>query len=584
MALAEASFSQPSPVGRSAVWPWLAATGGLGGIGAIAFLLLPDEALSYTARCVCFLAGYAIEIGLFWAASRRDGISGRLALALRLLAATAAIGFAIQAYAVGTYVQFLPEIPTAVWDFCTLLSYVTSLAAVCSMPMFPLSRQQWQQYFLDSVMSVGGVALIYWVLFAPVGGIGAAPAYGIGTTVTSGIELLLVLLALGLLMIRGRAEPSRLALWLFLTAKVFTCGVVVLLQLSHRVPALEHLGDASFLVAQGLLISAGLVFWRDPVHAPLETPTPAWLLAFNPIPVLLIAVVAGLTGTVNLLQAPQRQLPLAIGLVVLVLLMTVRIVMTAREHARLVRAEALAAQRLYVEKMSGVGRLAGGIAHEFNNLLMTVTGHAELGLQSGSSQADVQQDLKRILGAADRAAALTQQLVSFSGKGLMSLERVVVSEWLRQIEPGLRQRLPGGVKLEIEAPHAVGSIQIDRAQIHGAIAQLISNAIDAMPSGGSISVSAWTETLTKDLQTQFLSVPAGRYVVLELADTGSGIPESHLPEIFDPFFSSKPAHAAAGLGLASVYGAIAAHRGGIVVHSRVGHGTSFKLYFPSSAS
>jgi two-component system cell cycle sensor histidine kinase/response regulator CckA len=270
----------------------------------------------------------------------------------------------------------------------------------------------------------------------------------------------------------------------------------------------------------------------------------------------------------------------AVGLVGLVVLLLIRLMATVLENMRLLQAEAAEERLRQAEKMGAVSRLAGGIAHEFNNLMTTVMGHAELGAEDLPDDSPAREDFARILEAGSRAAGLTNQLLAFSGQQLTRPMPMDLAEFVRHRGTILAARAPGGATTGFAIAAAPVRVLGDARQLGLVLDQLVGNAFAAMPAGGALTLAVTTEVLEAPLETPYLSVPAGRYAVLAVTDTGVGIPAADLPRIFDPFFSTRPMHAAAGLGLASVYGIVAAHDGGIAVESTPGQGTTVRLYFP----
>ncbi len=262
------------------------------------------------------------------------------------------------------------------------------------------------------------------------------------------------------------------------------------------------------------------------------------------------------------------------------LLLALRLLLSARHGAALARAEAAAEQRRQRDKMQAVARLAGGVAHEFNTLMTRVMGHAELGEDLLAPGAGARVEFQQIRTAAERAAALTSQLLAFSGRQRARLDRVDLAVWLRGAFPEVVRGLPDGVTADLKVAADAAPMWADTAQLGIALAQITANAVEAMPDGGRVTVALVRHDLEQTLATPLLRVPAGAYVALHVRDAGRGIPADDLAAICDPFFSTKAPHLAAGLGLASVYGIVAAHGGGLAVESTVGTGTTISIYLP----
>jgi two-component system cell cycle sensor histidine kinase/response regulator CckA len=296
---------------------------------------------------------------------------------------------------------------------------------------------------------------------------------------------------------------------------------------------------------------------------------------------LLVPVAVGAGLLFSLVVGPESAaLPMAAALIVVSLLLAARLLLSARQAARQARAEADAERRRQRDKMQAVARLAGGVAHEFNNLMTRVIGHAELGEDTLPDDADAKAEFRQIRTAAERAAALTAQLLAFSGRQRARLDHVDLSAWMRDGFPSLTQALPPGVVPQLHVHTEAAHAWADASQLTVALGQIAANAAEAMPGGGRLDVSLQQHDLHQPLATPLLRVPEGAYVVIQVRDHGRGIPAADLAAICDPFFSTKAPHLAAGLGLAAVYGIVAAHSGGLAVESAVGAGTTVSIYLP----
>jgi two-component system cell cycle sensor histidine kinase/response regulator CckA len=233
------------------------------------------------------------------------------------------------------------------------------------------------------------------------------------------------------------------------------------------------------------------------------------------------------------------------------------------------------------QKMQAIGQLAGGIAHDFNNLLTVINGVAELLLQRHPPGDPAFADLNTVHNTGVRAASLVRQLLAFSRQ--QTLEPVVlnltdlVADWTVT----LRRLIGDRVKLKVEHGRDLWPVLADQHQLGNALINLAVNARDAMPSGGTLAVRTFNRTLVEN--TTFsgdVLVPPGDYVVIEVEDSGVGIPTENLSKIFDPFFTTKDPGKGTGLGLASVYGIVKQTGGFIFPESEVGKGTVFRIYLP----
>jgi two-component system cell cycle sensor histidine kinase/response regulator CckA len=231
-------------------------------------------------------------------------------------------------------------------------------------------------------------------------------------------------------------------------------------------------------------------------------------------------------------------------------------------------------------KMEAVGRLAGGVAHDFNNLLMVIKGHTEL-LMSTLPPADgMSRKIMQIDRAADRATALTKQLLAFSRMQVLQ-PRVMNLNGIVEDMGKLLPRLIGeDVELAIRTDGELGAIRADASQMEQIIMNLAVNARDAMPTGGRLIIETSNAELDRTYNSTHPVVKPGRYVLLAVSDTGTGMDAETQAHIFEPFFTTKEPGKGTGLGLATVYGVVKQSGGFIWVYSEVGKGTSFKIYLP----
>jgi two-component system, cell cycle sensor histidine kinase and response regulator CckA len=237
-----------------------------------------------------------------------------------------------------------------------------------------------------------------------------------------------------------------------------------------------------------------------------------------------------------------------------------------------------------VQKLEAVGRLAGGMAHDFNNVLVVIKLSTEMMLEKVTPDSPFSKPLLQISNAADRAAKLTRQMLAFGRQQIM-LPRIinlntVVSETIQM----LRQVIGEDIQLVTKLAEKLESSRLDPDQVTQVIFNLAVNARDAMPDGGMLHMETATVTLDESYAEFHTVVQPGRYVMLAVSDTGSGIDNAVLPRIFDPFFTTKEVGKGTGLGLSIVYGIVKQSGGHIWVYSEPGHGTTFKLYFPATTA
>jgi signal transduction histidine kinase len=228
-----------------------------------------------------------------------------------------------------------------------------------------------------------------------------------------------------------------------------------------------------------------------------------------------------------------------------------------------------------------VGQLAGGIAHDFNNLLTAIIGHIELLRPVLAPGTQARADLEEIRAAAERAADLTRQLLAFGRKQILQPVLLDLNAEVASLLRMLERLVGENFELRFAPRPGLGPVRVDRGQLGQVIVNLVVNARDAMmPGGGKILMESDEVMLDPPLQAQLAGTAPGRYVVLAITDTGSGMSPETQARIFEPFFSTKAMGAGTGLGLATVYGVVKQSGGTVSVESEPGRGSTFRVYFP----
>jgi len=231
------------------------------------------------------------------------------------------------------------------------------------------------------------------------------------------------------------------------------------------------------------------------------------------------------------------------------------------------------------QKMQAVGQLAGGVAHDFNNLLTVIIGNCEFLLMRHQAGDPSFKEINEVHQNALRAAALVSQLLAFSRKQTMQPKVLALGDVVGELAQMLRRLVGEGITLNVEREPDLWAVHADEAQLGNAIINLVVNARDAMPSGGTVTIHTSNQAVNaKALGTAMM--PAGDYVRIEVTDTGTGMSKEIQSKIFDPFFTTKPVGQGTGLGLATVYGIVKQSGGFIDVDSELGRGTSFNIYLP----
>jgi two-component system cell cycle sensor histidine kinase/response regulator CckA len=240
----------------------------------------------------------------------------------------------------------------------------------------------------------------------------------------------------------------------------------------------------------------------------------------------------------------------------------------------------LEAQLRQAQKMEAVGRLAGGVAHDFNNLLMVIKGHTELLLNALPPSDDVTRKIQQIDRSADRATSLTRQLLAFSRRQVLQPHVMNLNSIVDEMGKLLPRLIGEDIDLVINTAADLGAIRADASQMEQVIMNLAVNARDAMPGGGRLRIETSNAELDHSYAAAHPIVQTGRYVLLAVTDTGTGMDPETQVHIFEPFFTTKEQGKGTGLGLATVYGVVKQSGGFIWVYSELGKGTSFKIYLP----
>src|SRR5712691_4853863 len=235
------------------------------------------------------------------------------------------------------------------------------------------------------------------------------------------------------------------------------------------------------------------------------------------------------------------------------------------------------------QKMEAIGQLAGGVAHDFNNMLTAILGYTELLTDQIGPDKAIGRDLHEITAAAKRAAALTRQLLAFSRKQVLAMAAVDLTHVVRTVTPMLRRLLGERNAITTTLADSVGSVMADVAQLEHLLINLSLNARDAMPEGGVLTFTTGNTELDEAYTVRHPGARIGRYVMMRVADTGVGMAPEVQARIFEPFFTTKAHDRGTGLGLAAAYGTVKQFGGYSEVESQVGRGTTFTIYLPRAS-
>jgi PAS domain S-box-containing protein len=240
-------------------------------------------------------------------------------------------------------------------------------------------------------------------------------------------------------------------------------------------------------------------------------------------------------------------------------------------------------QELQEQKLDALSRLAGRVAHDFNNMLMVITGYAQEIAGELKPGDPLREDAEEILHAADRATTFTKTLLAYARRQVVEIRDVDLNAMLRAIESRLRQLLGDSIDLEMSLDATLGSIQADPVQLEKAIVNLVTNARDAIPARGEVRVQTTRFTVSDEAGAEGPALEPGEYAMLTVADSGRGMDRETCSRLFEPFFTTKDPARAGGLGLALTYGMAKQSNGDVQVETAPGRGTTIRVYLPVSA-
>jgi two-component system cell cycle sensor histidine kinase/response regulator CckA len=235
------------------------------------------------------------------------------------------------------------------------------------------------------------------------------------------------------------------------------------------------------------------------------------------------------------------------------------------------------------QKMEAVGRLAGGVAHDFNNMLSVISGYSELLTRKLPEDSPMRREVSMIKQASEKAEALTRHLLAFSRRQIMRPINLNLNDLIDELQMMLERLIGEDIRLIMKTGNNIGNVKADPGQIEQALMNMAVNARDAMPDGGTLTIETANVDLTEGVVHKRVTMQPGAYVLLTVSDTGIGMNQETQANIFEPFFTTKEKGKGTGLGLSTVYGVVKQSGGYIWVYSEPGHGTTFKIYLPRVA-
>ncbi|GAB4346014.1 MAG: hypothetical protein Kow0089_23190 [Desulfobulbaceae bacterium] len=242
--------------------------------------------------------------------------------------------------------------------------------------------------------------------------------------------------------------------------------------------------------------------------------------------------------------------------------------------------ETLRSQLFASQKMEAVGILAGGVAHDFNNILTTILGYSQIMAMRLDDEDPMRSMVQDIYDAAERATGLTRQLLAFSRKQVMETHVANLNDIVKNVSKMLGRLIGEDIEMRLLLADSIGNVKVDVGQIEQVIMNLVVNARDAMPDGGKLTIETAEVELDEQYAAAHHGVEPGVYSVLTVTDTGRGMSPTVQEKVFEPFFTTKKRGKGTGLGLSTVYGIVRQHKGHIYVYSEEGKGTTFKIYLP----
>ncbi len=516
---------------------------------------------------------------LLWA-RRRPELPASLRRALLVLGSTSLASAVDSALRLGGEIAGAPLLPVALGNAYIVLSFALAVVGVSLMPMAAFRRGEWSTFALDLTISLGGYGVVLAVLQLIPTWRQSAGSPLVDLSLVNGVASGLILVVLNLLTIRGRAVPSRRAFWLLMSGLSAYLPATLLMAIAPTSPTFVMGADVAYFLGVIPTLFAAEAIRHDVIADTPQQNHPDWFRSFNPFS-LAMPVVVGLALWRVIRHGPEwAEPPLAITAAALSMLLAIRLVLTIRENDRRVREQLRHELQAQAERLEALRRVAGGVAHAFNNSLTVVIGQAELGVRS-ATHPESASAFAQIRAAGERSATLTRHLLWFTGRQHQERAGLDPAAWMRTLAPELRAVAGPAVALQMSLPPASTRLRADAEQLRDVLLELTRNASRSMPAGGHLQVTLDERRIGgPPSAVERDPLPAGRYACISVRDSGEGMPPEMLARVFEPFYSSRPDDPIAGLGLSVAHGVVHAHGGRIEVDSKPGEGSEFRVLLP----
>ncbi len=526
------------------------------------------------------------EAALFALAARRR------ALGTRLRQSMAMFGIALALVAISDTLVIAMRLPTTgpalsrINDFLELSYTGLGIVALFWMPLAPVRGFGRWLVLTDIIIAVTGMALVVFATTTLVA-LDTARTTEDSRILQYGVTTALTLSALNTILVRGLQRRVGYGVWFLGGTAVLEIAYWVIVQLRLAHPDVDGRAlDVVFACDQVCYMLAAVSFLtaeiEDDASQRAGRGRLRWMNTFNPFPGLSVAAVGALL--LALAFRPPAAIDfkvVSIGMVLVLGLLLLRVTLDAHDRVARVRDEVGIVARLQQERVVALRRIAGGVAHEFSNLMTIVIGNAELGTAAAAGLPRVVAHFHAVQAAALRAASLTDRLRTYASADPIRPALTRLDELVDGLRRPIVERAGDRIAVEFRLEAAIPPVPANAALIEAAILQLVANSVAAMPGGGRMTVSLSKRYVEAEefLDAILAGVP-GDYVDVAVADTGGGIAPEDVRRVFDPFFSTHSLAVSSGLGLAVVHGAVAAHHGAITIRSSAEHGTVVRLYLP----